>query len=433
LFPVWNWYYHRVGRNAIHALMREKEIIVKKTVILRIISLMLLLCLVMSYGAEFGSGTIQVLGDTKTDLEKEKSEAEKTQEEINKTKKEIEEIKKISADSEKYLVELDKKITYVDGEIYTLNNQIAQQEAKIETTKEELAAAEVEAEDRREMMRLRIKFMYEHNEDGYLALMLSSKSLGEMLNRAEYISKISAYDRKMLTEYQAVVDHIAQVKSELETELAQLEDNKKSLQVTKASLEVIVQEKEKEFEQLQAKLASLGKLQANLEEKNRQQEESIKKMEEEVRREEASNGGSSGPVIGEGSMLWPTISKRITSRYGYRKDPATGVQKLHNGVDIGAVKPGVWGDPIYAAASGTVTNTTFDTVGGNWIWIYHGNGMYTVYMHCSKQLVKVGDKVKRGDTIGLMGSTGYSTGAHLHFAVRLNGSYVNPEPYIGIK
>lgn len=387
----------------------------------------------MSYGAELGSGAIQVLGDTKTDLEKEKNEAEKTQEQIDKTKQEIEGIKQKSANSEQYLAELDKKIADVDGEIYTLNKQIEQQEAKIETTREELNAAEAEADSQWEMMKLRIKFMYEHNEEGYLALMLSSKSLGEMLNRAEYISKISAYDRKMLTEYQAAVDRIAQVKIELETELAQLEDNKKSLQVTKTSLEVIQQEKEKEFEQYQTQLASLGKLESTLAAKKKQQEDNIKAMEEKVRQEEASNGGSSGPAIGEGSMLWPTVSRRITSRYGYRKDPATGVKKHHNGVDIGAVRPGVWGDPIYAAASGTVTNTTPDSVGGNWIWIYHGNGMYTVYMHCSKQLVKVGDKVNRGDTIGLMGSTGYSTAAHLHFAVRLNGSYVNPEPYIGIK
>lgn len=413
--------------------MREKEIIVKKTFVLRLISLILLLCIVVSYGAELGSSTIQALGDTKTDLENEKSEAEKTQEQLDKTKKDIEEIKKKSANSEQYMAELDKKISDVDGQIYVLNNQIAQQEAKIETTKEELSAAEADAASQWEMMKLRIKFMYEHNEEGYLALMLSSKSLGEMLNRAEYISKISAYDRKMLTEYQKTVDHVAQVKSELETELAQLEDNKTSLQVTRTSLEVIQKEKEKELEAYQTQLASLGKLESTLKAKREEQENAIKRMEEQIRQEEANSGSGSGPVISEGSMLWPTISRRITSRYGYRKDPATGATKLHNGVDIGAVKPGVWGDPIYAAASGTVTNTTPDEVGGNWVWIYHGNGMYTVYMHCSKQLVKVGDKVNRGDTIALMGSTGYSTGAHLHFAVRLNGAYVNPEPYIGIK
>lgn len=404
----------------------------KKTFILKLMSLILLLCLVVSYGAELGNGTIQALGDTKTDLEKEKSEAEKTKEQIDNTKSEIADIKKKAAGSEQYMAELDKKISEVDGQIYELNNKIAAQEKKIETTQQELAAAEEDAANQWEMMKLRIQFMYEHNDEGYLALMLSSKSLGEMLSRAEYISKISSYDRKMLTEYKKTVDYVAQVKSELEAELAQLEDNKTSLQVTRASLEVVQQEKEKEFEAYQTQLASLGKLEETLKAKQKQQEDNIKKMEEKIKQEEANSGGG-GPVISEGSMLWPTISKRITSRYGYRKDPATGATKLHNGVDIGAVKPGVWGDPIYAAESGTVTNTTPDEVGGNWVWIYHGNGMYTVYMHCSKQLVKVGDKVKRGDTIALMGSTGYSTGAHLHFAVRLNGSYVNPEPYIGIK
>lgn len=405
----------------------------KKTFILKLTLLILLLCLVVSYGAELGSGTIQALGDTKTDLENEKSEAEKTQEQIDNTKAEIAGIKEKAASSEQYMAELDKKISEVDGQIYDLNNQIAEQEAKIETTQQELSEAEADAANQWEMMKLRIKFMYEHNDEGYLALLFSSKSLGEMLNRAEYISKISSYDRKMLTEYKETADSIAQMKSELETELAQLEDNKTSLQVTKASLEVVQQEKEKEFEDYQTQLASLGKLEETLEAKRQQQEDKIKKMEEQIKQEEANKGSNSGVDISEGSMLWPTISKRITSRYGYRKDPATGATKLHNGVDIGAVTPGVWGDPIYAAESGTVTNVTPDEVGGNWVWIYHGNGLYTVYMHCSKQLVKVGDKVNRGDTIALMGSTGYSTGAHLHFAVRLNGSYVNPEPYIGIK
>lgn len=405
----------------------------KKTLILRLISLVLLLCLVVSYGAELGGATIQALGDTKTDLENEKNKAEKTNEELEKTKKDIENLKNKAANSQQYMAELDKKIADVDGKLYELGKQIAQQQADIETTKEELAAAEAECASQWEMMKLRIKFMYEHNEEGYIALMLSSESLGEMLNRAEYISKISAYDRKMLTEYQKTVEHVAQVKSQLEAELAKLEEDKTSHEVTKTSLEVIQKEKEKEYEEYQAQLASLGKLEANLKAEKERQEKLIREMEEKIRQEEANKGNGNGPAISEGSMLWPTVSRRITSRYGYRKDPATGVAKMHNGVDIGAVKPGVWGDPIYAAESGTVTIASYDAVGGNWVWIYHGNGMYTVYMHCSKQLVKVGDKVKKGDTIALMGSTGYSTGAHLHFAVRLNGAYVNPEPYIGIK
>ena len=125
--------------------------------------------------------------------------------------------------------------------------------------------------------------------------------------------------------------------------------------------------------------------------------------------------------------MWPTVSRRITSDYGDTEDRSSG----HKGIDIGATTPGVSGDAIYAAASGTVTLATYSSSAGNWIWIYHGNGLYTVYMHCSALLVSVGDTVSQGQTIARMGSTGNSTGAHLHFGVRLNGSYVNPWNYFG--
>jgi murein DD-endopeptidase MepM/ murein hydrolase activator NlpD len=124
--------------------------------------------------------------------------------------------------------------------------------------------------------------------------------------------------------------------------------------------------------------------------------------------------------------MWPTTSTRITSDYGDTSDRSS----AHKGVDIGAVKIGVWGDPIYAADSGQVTIATFSATAGNWIWIYHGNGLYTVYMHCSSLKVSVGDTVTKGQVIATMGSTGNSSGAHLHFGVRLNGAYVNPWNYV---
>ena len=103
---------------------------------------------------------------------------------------------------------------------------------------------------------------------------------------------------------------------------------------------------------------------------------------------------------------------------------------FHIGIDIGATKPGVWGDPIYAADGGRVVRAEYNWSAGNWLWIDHGNGLYSIYMHCSQFLVPVGQTVNRGDTIALMGSTGESTGAHLHFSVRYGGTYVNPWGYL---
>ena len=120
------------------------------------------------------------------------------------------------------------------------------------------------------------------------------------------------------------------------------------------------------------------------------------------------------------------ISRRITSDYG----DTDGRNNPHIGIDIGATKPGVWGDPIYAADGGRVVRAEYNWSAGNWLWIDHGNGLYSIYMHCSQFLVSVGQTVNRGDTIALMGSTGESTGAHLHFSVRYGGTYVNPWGYL---
>ena len=129
---------------------------------------------------------------------------------------------------------------------------------------------------------------------------------------------------------------------------------------------------------------------------------------------------------GESGFIWPTISKRITSNFGDTENRTS----PHRGLDIGAVKPGVSGDPIYAAASGTVTIATYSDSAGNYITINHGNGMSTVYMHCTVLKVSVGQQVTQGQTIGLMGTTGNSTGVHLHFAVIKGGQYVNPRLYL---
>lgn len=398
----------------------------KKSLVKKILSIVLCLCLIVPYGA-MNSSLTNIFADAKSDLEDAQNALDKAEQERKKTQQEIAALKNKSNSTEAYLEALDEQLAEVDDQLYQLGIQITKLESDIEDTKAELKKAEDESERQYEMMKLRIKFMYEHNDESYLALLLSSGSISEMLNRAEYISKISDYDRKMLEEYQKAVEYVKTVKAQLETELADLEGKKETVELTKASIEVLKDEKDKELAAFNAELARLGKLESQQLEEEARKEAFVKQMEEQVKKEEEANGG--GGTAPSGPMLWPTISRRITSRYG-----ATNNRPYpHQGVDIGAVKPGVWGDPIYAAQSGTVTVASYDQGGGYWIWIYHGNGMYTVYMHCSKFYVKVGDKVNKGDTIALMGSTGNSTGAHLHFAVRINGSYVNPGPYLGVK
>jgi len=124
--------------------------------------------------------------------------------------------------------------------------------------------------------------------------------------------------------------------------------------------------------------------------------------------------------------IYPTTSTQVTSSFGYRRDPFTRRSAYHKGIDFG----GDIGDPIFATADGQVARTGYDRAMGNYIYVKHGNGLETVYMHLTKSLVKKGQNVKKGEKIGTLGSTGRSTGPHLHYEVHKNGEAINPKPYI---
>ncbi|MBQ5916060.1 MAG: M23 family metallopeptidase, partial [Lachnospiraceae bacterium] len=167
----------------------------------------------------------------------------------------------------------------------------------------------------------------------------------------------------------------------------------------------------------------------------KKQENSIKAIEAEIKRQEEAakkKAEASGQTyktqsIGDIKFIWPCPSSgRITSKFGARTSPTKGASSNHQGIDIGAPT----GNNIVAAAGGTVVVSTYSYSAGNYVMLNHGGGVYTVYMHASKLLCKVGDTVKQGQVIAKVGSTGYSTGPHLHFGIRVNGTYVNPSKYV---
>ncbi len=407
----------------------------KRTIFKRMLALLLCVTvlvpmMVLPTNNRIGGGLQIAYGVTNEEIQAEKDKQAAIEAAKKKAQQEIKDLESKKANTEAYMKTLDEKLSNLDLEIYNLGIDIKNKETKIEETKVELAEAEKIKEHQYEMMKLRIKFMYENNEQTYLAMFLESQSLADMLNKVEYISKLSEYDRNMLEEFKATIAKVASVQAQLEAELKDLNNTLVASEAKREAHNVIRAEKEKELAAYNTQLAQLEEKETGLEQLSKETLALIAKMEEEMRKQEAENNkNDSGTITNpyESGFIWPTISKRITSRYGWRKSG------FHSGVDIGASRAGVWGDPIYAAQSGKVTLAAWDNGAGNWIWIYHGNGMYTVYMHMSKFLVGVGDEVKQGQTIGLMGSTGNSTGAHLHFSVRINGQYVNPEPYIGIK
>ena len=309
-----------------------------------------------------------------------------------------------------------------------INTQIEQLEAEIEETEAQLEQAEIDKESQYQAMKLRIQFMYEHNDYTYIEVLLTSQSMADMLNKFEYINKISEYDRQMLEEYQSTINMISSSKVKLEEDRENLTENQESLQAQLDALEVVQNEKTSQLNALKKNTSDQEAYKKQLEADEKKLESEIASITAKIKAEEESGVTPTNRYDG-GKFKWPTTSTRITSPYGDTSDRTS----PHKGVDIGAVKAGVSGDPVYAAYDGKVViahrQSEYYSTAGNYVMIYHGNGLYTRYLHLDSLSVSVGQQVTKGQKLGVMGNTGNSFGAHLHFDVMLNGSYVNPMTY----
>lgn len=405
----------------------------KKTTILKFVATLLCLALCASSVMALSNGLFAAKKVAASDLDDVKQEKEDKEQQRKDVQKKMDEYKAGAQDTKEYMAILDTQMSELNGSLYELQIKMEDLNTQIDETTQNLEAAQEDAASQYEMMKLRIKFMYEHNEESYLALILTSESMGEMLNRAEYVTKISSYDRDMLTKYEETIKYIAEAKQQLEDDYTELADTQSQLESQRDELAQMQAEKESELANYNSLIASSKaqetELSSDISGLTSEIERIERELEEQNRNNNNNNGGNSGgstDIPSTGVFLWPTISRRITSDYG----DTDGRNNPHIGIDIGATTPGVWGDPIYAADGGRVVRAEYNWSAGNWLWIDHGNGLYSIYMHCSQFLVSIGQTVNRGDTIALMGSTGESTGAHLHFSVRYGGTYVNPWGYL---
>ena len=356
----------------------------------------------------------------------------------------------------------------------------------MESTRQEIDEALLELETARETeknqyenMKLRIQYMYEKGDTYFLELLFESADLSEFLSQAEYISKISEYDRTMLAAYQDTKEFIASKTEELEASYASLEIMMAEAEAKQTSLSELEAAKQTELAAINDEISENQELVADYDEALKEEMAEFQALEEEIRkREEAEalaaskaaekateseqvteapevlstdTGGAAEPSSGETEsaappteaptkpsteapakppaatgFIWPVPScGRISSGYGSRDDPLTGESdgalSDHHGIDIALPGGALAGADIVAAADGEVIIARKSSSAGNWIILYHGNSTYTVYMHCQKLFVSEGDRVKQGETIALVGNTGWSTGPHLHFEVRVGG------------
>lgn len=326
-----------------------------------------------------------------------------------------------------YVYELDLELANIQENINLYNELVEQKQAEVEQSTIELEVAQEVANQQYEAMKTRIRFMYESGNNVYLELLLSSKSFGDLLNKADYIEQLESYDRNMLIQYQYVVQYTEECKAELLAEQEVLEAAQEAAEAEEEAMNALIEQKQIEIAAYNADISEQQAVIAAFDEELASQDAELEALEAALAAEKDALAAATAVNYVNGRFVWPAPSyTRISSEFGWRTHPIYGTQKFHSGLDMAA--PG--GTPILAACEGDVTAAGYSSSMGNYIYIDHGGGLSTVYMHASALYVSKGDHVTAGQKIAAVGTTGLSTGNHLHFSVRLNGEYVSPWGYL---
>ena len=377
-------------------------------------ALLLAVCLV---GAEMAP----VLAVTQAEIDKLKNEAN----DLGNQKKELEaKLKELAGDKAKVLEQkkvLDQQIANTSAQIGNVEAQIADYASLITQTEEELADAEKREEAQYELFCQRVRAMEESGEVSYWSVLFGASSFTDMLARLDDVNEVMEADQK-------VIDDLKTLQVEITEKKEQLEDSKAEREAAKADLVSKKSELDKQRKQAislvneindneQENKETLAALDA---EEDRILAEALR-LSKKLAEEQAAAGKSqqSNP----GGYIWPVDSRYITSTVGGRTSPGGIGSTNHKGTDIGRVG---YTSSIYAAKAGTVIVSQYSSSYGNYVVISHGSGNTTLYGHMSSRKVQAGQYVNQGDVIGITGSTGHSTGPHLHFEITENGMRINP-------
>lgn len=313
---------------------------------------------------------------------------------------------------------MDKEISETENEISIIEKQIEQSQSDLATKEEELKKAQEEYDKQRDVFLKRARIMYENSDISYLEIIFGAQDFGDLIAKIEIVSQLMTYDQDILNKLDESKKKIESAKKEIEDILQRQIENAQNLTIRKATLEEKLVEKQKLLDSL---AEDIEKYKAIYEAAEAEEERLIRENQS------AMSYGANPVKYTGGVMAWPVPSShRITSAYGYRIHPVYKTKKFHSGIDIGAS----YGVDIIAAADGTVTLSADNGGYGKCLIINHGSGISTLYGHNSVLLVSKGQKVTKGQVIAKAGSTGVSTGPHLHFEVRVNGSTADPTQYL---
>ena len=421
-------------------MFRKRKLIV--SIVCIILALMIVIPLVLS---AFMTGVSAASSkDLKTELDNLQAQADEYAAQAAEIQSQLDD----NASETAYTVEqkslIDQQIEITRLEIENTQAQIQQYNLLIAEKQDELDAAVAAEEEMNETFKLRIRAMEESGTISYWAILFDASSFTDLLSRVDMIADIAESDQKML-------EQLAEATANVESARASLEDEKTLLQDAEAKLAEQEQSLADSRAEADAMITSLTEDAAALREASEEyeslEEQTLARLaevneaydaalvrEEEARRAAqaaASSGSSSGSSSSKPSSssgyLYPLPARvSITDAFGYRWHPTNGNYTFHYGVDFAAG----YGTSIYAAKSGTVTDASYSDAYGYHVTIMHSDGSYTLYAHMPGLIVSAGQYVSQGETIGYVGSSGWSTGPHLHFGLNIGGSWVNPMDYV---
>lgn len=355
---------------------------------------------------------------------------QKLKEEKKALEKKLDNIQDFTDDVSKYVSTLDMQMTNLLDNIDANKEDIEDIKEEIQSVNEEYDNALSRQQEQYDGMKAHIKYMYENSDSNYLVYLMKSRTLAEFLSREEYVEKVTNYDKVLLNKYQQVLDEVTIARQKAEEKQREVTATKNSLKYEKEKLEQLSDEKTRQINIYQGLVAdnrqNVASYAAQIADREKEVEAILQEGRDKISQSEKS-GDSVQIMPTNGEYAWPLpVSGRITSTFGYRKAPTAGASSYHKGVDI-AVNTGT---NVLACKEGKVVTAAYSSSAGNYVAIYHGGGIYSYYMHCSQLKTSVGKHVEKGQVIARSGSTGISTGPHLHFAMYKSGNYVNPMYYV---
>ena len=356
-----------------------------------------------------------------------------TQAEINQMKEDAAALKKqraelqkqlkaIQADKSKALDQkalLEQQINATQAEINNIAAQITQYDQLIAQKETELAATEEKERAQYELFCKRVREMEEQGEVSYWSILFSSDDFSDLLDNAMMVEEIMDYDNQVMNELIAIREQIEADKTALETARQEQKDAKAEQEAAKAELK-------SQQAQVDALITEISGQESQVKAAEAKLQAAANDADAEIRAAERELASQIANVPSESGFLWPLPGRyNLSSLYGSRKHPVTGKANNHTGIDV----PAPSGTPIQACKSGVVTTSTYNNSYGNYVVVSHSDGTSTLYAHMSRRNASKGQTVSQGQVIGYVGTTGSSTGNHLHLEIRVNGSRRDPINY----